>query len=181
MSSPSPRLDLMKLDEGLPGAIEPRYSAYCGSAAAFCLAAHGHKTGCLLMVFGLEEALLPVVWKEPHPDSATTWLNRNQAVEFGAIGIAFLLVEALTGYHVVSSSWIGTGCDYLLGTELSPGQLFPERRLRLEVSGIWAGTEADIRERIRKKRAQTSRGESEIPAIVVVVEFGDPVAGLVKA
>jgi hypothetical protein len=43
--------------------------------------------------------------------------------------------------------------------------------VRLEVSGVNAGTAADVKRRLQEKISQTLRGESNLPAIASVVGF----------
>lgn len=46
-----------------------------------------------------------------------------------------------------------------------------ETCIRLEVSGIKAGTSVDVQRRLREKVAQAARGQSNLPAIAAVVGF----------
>ena len=84
----------------------------------------------------------------------------------------------LTEYHVVQRSWKGTGFDYWLG--LKEDELF-QNAARLEVSGIRQGGDKDMEKRIKQKTDQISKSDRmRLPAFVVVVEFGRPLAAVVR-
>jgi hypothetical protein len=92
--------------------------------------------------------------------------------------VAILLVDSLTEYHIVERSFKGTGFDYWLGPKKS--RLF-QKAARLEVSGIREGSTNAIDKRIREKVAQTKQSDVlNLPAFVVVVEFGTPTATMVR-
>jgi hypothetical protein len=51
----------------------------------------------------------------------------------------------------------------------------------LEVSGIRQGDPGLIERRVSSKRRQTNRSDAmRLPAFIVVVEFGTPIAAVVK-
>jgi len=95
------------------------------------------------------------------------------ATEFGAYGVAVLLVETFTQFSVLERSQKGTGFDYWLAPKGSTAPLFQEKR-RLEVSGLLDGDESDMRGRLREKVAQLGRGGVPLPGYGVVVHFGRP-------
>jgi hypothetical protein len=106
------------------------------------------------------------------------WRNQEEATQFGACGIAALLVRALTDLVIVERSRTRTGFDYWLGHSEGDEVLF-QGKTRLEVSGIRRGTLGQISRREREKLEQLARGEGRglgrhLPAVVVVVEFGTP-------
>jgi len=142
-------------------------------AAAFCLEEQKHRHGVILAVQGDYKSAFSLFWPEVTDQVRREWGDPTEATEVGACGIAILLVDALTGYHIVKRSWRNTGFDYWLGKKKDD---LIQYAARLEVSGIRRGTER-IKGRARAKFAQTERSEgSGIPAIVVVVEFGKPAA-----
>lgn len=68
----------------------------------------------------------------------------------------------------------GTGFDYWLGDE---ADMPFQNKARLEVSGIRNGDQKIIKARVREKLTQTEVSDkTRLPAYVVVVEFGRPVA-----
>ena len=66
-----------------------------------------------------------------------------------------------------------TGFDYWLGRQDDPGPLF-QNRARLEVSGIRSGTNSAMSTRTRRKLVQVDQSAPILPAVVIVVEFGEP-------
>lgn len=115
-----------------------------------------------------------LLWPEV-TDQIERCLNDPEvATEHGAVGIAVLLIKRLVGYAVVQRSRKGTGFDYWLGDEADT--LF-RNKARLEVSGIRHGDQKTIRARVQQKLVQTEASdETRLPAYVVVVEFGQPLA-----
>jgi len=106
------------------------------------------------------------------------WGDPNEATENGAVGIAILLIDCLTDYHIVHRSYKNTGIDYWLGRKAD--QLF-QQDARLEVSGIRRGDQRQVDARVaaKLKQAEQSSG-SGLPVFVVVVEFGLPAAVVVE-
>jgi hypothetical protein len=123
-----------------------------------------------------------------------TWNDPAEAVEDGAAGIAALLAIKEIGYHVILRSRKATGIDYWLGdkdisnisqTERAATLALREAlrdndlvvRGRMEVSGIRLGNDSRVRAIVRRKLNQTNRSDDwGLPAYVVVVEFGRPLA-----
>jgi hypothetical protein len=52
--------------------------------------------------------------------------------------------------------------------------------VRLEVSGIRKGDDSRIKARIKQKLEQVSPTDGKLPAYIVVVEFSNPLAFIVK-
>jgi hypothetical protein len=52
--------------------------------------------------------------------------------------------------------------------------------VRLEVSGIRKGDDSRIKARIKQKLEQVSPTDGTLPAYIVVVEFSNPLAFIVK-
>ena len=91
-----------------------------------------------------------------------------------------MLIERETGYSVIQRSDKGSGVDYWLGDASDPKYRFSAR---LEVSGIRSGDSGRVRARIGRKLNQTKASDStygNLPAYVVVVEFGTPLAEVRK-
>ena len=85
-----------------------------------------------------------------------------------------MLAEQELGYAVIECSRRGTGFDYWLGAA-SAGTF--QRKARLEVSGIRQGNDRVVRTRVWQKLQQTDRSDAvQLPAYVIVVEFGRPLA-----
>jgi len=76
-------------------------------------------------------------------------------------------------YEVIQRSRKGTGFDYWMGDESA---LPFQNKARLEISGIRKGGESDIKTRVKQKLKQTNQSDGKLPAYVIVIEFGRPVA-----
>ncbi len=107
------------------------------------------------------------------------WADDQEATEFGACGIAALLIHEFTDLTVTERSVKGTGFDYWLGTKSSEAPLFQEKA-RLEVSGIRNGDDFALRRRVKEKTEQTKRLDGTLPAYIIVVEFSTPRSQTVK-
>src|SRR5271167_4337074 len=72
----------------------------------------------------------------PRFPGSLSYSPQEEATENGAVGVAILLVDRLTDYHIVQRSWKKTGFDYWLG--FKDAVVF-QGCARLEVSGIRQG------------------------------------------
>ncbi|MFM2431562.1 MAG: hypothetical protein RLZZ511_2775 [Cyanobacteriota bacterium] len=173
-------LNLDALATGLP-AVTAAFGAALGEAAMVCLDSQGHRSGVEIVVEGDFSACFRVGWSMAVTEQVRRcWNDLPYATEQGAYGLAFLIVQELTGYAVIERSIKGTGFDYWLGEALPISQLAFERKVRLEVSGILQGQESRIRARVKEKIEQTQQYGSRLPAYVVVIEFGQPQARMVQ-
>jgi hypothetical protein len=153
--------------------------AYLGQAAAVCLEREGHRSGVTIHLEGEFPAERAVQWLRLPEAAGRSWADSEEATECGASGVAILLVEAFTGLEVIERSRKGTRCDYWLGDPEDAALLF-QRKARLEVSGIGRGDASVVAGRVRQKVAQISGGDSRLPAVVVVVEFGRPTSVIAR-
>ena len=106
--------------------------------------------------------------------------NSKYTTEQAAYGIAFLIIQELTDYTVIERSRRGTGFDYWLGKKGDNNELPFQNAVRLEVSGIRKGDDSRIKARIKQKLEQVSPTDGTLPAYIVVVEFSNPLAFIVK-
>src|ERR1039458_150453 len=96
--------------------------------------------------------------------------NEIDATETGAYAVSLAAVEAVVGLVAVRRAETLTGADWYIareGTEIED----LESCIRLEVSGINAGSSSDVRRRLGEKVAQAARGQSNLPAMAAVVGF----------
>lgn len=173
MSSATIRLD--DLAAGMPG-ITPRIGAVFAEAAVLCFEEHSHSSGVPMPVDGDLVREISVAWSAlADPEQAKrAWADRQVTTEHGACCVAALLIAQLMDLVVVERSRKGTGFDYWLGKSAGDAQLF-QKRARLEVSGIAKGTEPLLMARIRQKVNQTKVSDGvRLPAVIAVVEFGEP-------
>lgn len=166
-------LNLSDLANGLP-AISPAFGQYLAEAGAVCLESQGHSKGQELSVQGIQSKGYPLHWPDVTDQIQRCLNDPDVATEHGAVGIAVLLMKRLIGYAVIQRSRKGTGFDYWLGDEADvPFQ----NKARLEVSGIRNGDQKTVNARVREKLTQTEvSDETRLPAYIVVVEFGRPLA-----
>ena len=148
-------------------------------AGSVCLESEGHTQGVQLTVRGDVNNRYSVRWHPVDDQARRAWGDATEATEYGAAGIAALLTERVLPYTIIERSMKDTGFDYWLGDGAS--DLPMERVARLEVSGIRHGNDSDIRRRVKDKLKQTDRSDSVfLPAYVIVVEFGNPLAEVVE-
>jgi hypothetical protein len=103
------------------------------------------------------------------------------ATEYGAYGIAAILMPYLTQLTVIEHSIKGRGFgfDFWLGSIDDPQTVF-QRKARLEVSGIRQGSQSVLQSRVNMKLEQISPSDILSPGYVCVVEFGTPRARIVQ-
>jgi len=144
-------------------------------AAAVCLDFHNHKQGVLLSVLQKgEKILFKLYWEVVTNKIRDSRNDMDYTVESGAYCLAMMVIKKLTDYAVVKQSKKGTGFDYWLGKSSSITGL--QEKARLEVSGILNGTNGQINQRLKEKERQITKSDSmNIPAFIVIVEFGNPV------
>ena len=107
----------------------------------------------------------------------SSWMDADVAAEWGACGIAALLVEYCTDCTIVARSRKGTGFDYWLGREdATPESVLFQDVGRLEVSGINKGRSSSVAQRVKKKEQQVLAYGKTMPSLVAVIEFGKPLA-----
>ena len=178
------RIDLAQLSEGLPGLTAPLIEAHC-EAILICFEEHYHQSGVQCDLNDLNEKLsnLEFVWVETITEKTRrAWRNRITATEWGAAGIAFLVVLAFSEYTVIEQAVIGTGFDYWLGYEEDADKFDFQPKARLEVSGILSEQNTSkIKQRVKAKMKQTKQSDAlKLPAYIVVVEFSHPVVYMVR-
>jgi len=170
-------LHLGRLGRGYPG-LTPNGGVHLAQACTVCLEERGHVSGmCRLVSRGAYSALYRLAWSDIDDRVVRQWNDDQEATEEGACGLAILLITSLTDFQVVMRSRKGTGFDYWLGRK--DDELF-QNAARLEVSGIRFGDQRLVDRRLHQKREQTKRSDGALPAFVVVVEFGTPLAVVEK-
>lgn len=146
-------------------------------AAALCLEHQGHGNRVTLTVRGSYSGTVTVLRSRVDDQMRRCYADMQEATEFGACGIAILLIRERIGYTVIERSVKGTGFDYWLGHE---DDLPFQNKARLEVSGILAGDDKQIAARVRRKSKQTAPTDgTALSAYIVVVEFSRPEARVV--
>jgi hypothetical protein len=174
-------LNLATLQDGLP-AITPAYGLALAEAAAVCMDDEGHSTLVVLEVIGDHQAQYQITWPTVTEQMQRCWNDREYATEQGAYAIAFLLLQEIGGFTAIRRSRRGTGYDYLLSRTASPPlkDNYLANLVRLEVSGIRSGTISQVRSRVKLKLEQVKPTDNLMPAYIVVVEFGRPLAQIAQ-
>jgi hypothetical protein len=167
-----PECDLRELRRGAPG-ITRAFGLYLAEAAAICLESRRHNPGVCLRVNGAFNCTPVLFWVPTNEQTRRCHNDLQCATEYGAYGVALVMVKHLTGKVVVERSRKGTGFDYWLGER--DDEMF-QQTTRLEVSGILVGDHSKIDSRVATKVLQTARSDGQLPAYVVIVEFGGPVS-----
>lgn len=169
-------LYLQDLDHGC-GCITPAWGAGLAEAASVCLDAQGHESPKPFDVSGHINHQHTLHWLRVSEQMRRCFDDPEDAAEHGAYGIAALLVAKHTSFEVLDRSRKGTGFDYWLGDRASASIPFASPSARLEVSGIGNGAPSAVRARVKQKLVQTSPTDAlGLPAFVVVVEYGTPLA-----
>jgi hypothetical protein len=145
-------------------------------AATICLEEQGHGREVVLQVTGEFVATYRLRRPDVTEQMRGTY-DAEEATEFGACGIAILVIREQTGW-TVQRAFKGDGFDYWLGTvdEDRPFQ----NMARLEVSGIRQGNESRITTRLKEKREQLRGRDNLLLAYVAIVEFSRPEARVEK-
>ncbi len=118
-----------------------------------------------------------VSWREPSEQVKRSWADEPFATEQGAYAVAIGLAREARGLVALERSRRFNGFDYWLGEDEQT--LFADK-VRLEVSGIRHGTDAQIKARVKQKVEQVAVSDGELKGLVIVVEFGKPRAEVVE-
>lgn len=149
---------------------------FMADAAAICLEEQGHDSEAILRVVGEFRATYRLERLDVTEPMRASY-DSEEATEFGACGVAILVMRDMTGF-TVQRAFKGGGFDYWLGT-LNEEQPFANAA-RLEVSGIRRGNRQQIAARVKQKLAQVRRSDGVLAAYVAVVEFSTPVMRIEK-
>ena len=168
---------LASLAKGRVG-ITPAFGQSISEAAAVCLDGQGHSSPTNMAISGQYDISAIVEWMPPSDQAKRCWNDDQYATEHGAYCVACLIIEQC-GLEVVERSKKKTGFDFWLGRKDDQGSLF-QGLSRLEVSGIRNGNRTELESRVKQKINQTKVSDGVLPAIVVVVEFGRPIAKMVE-
>jgi hypothetical protein len=167
--SDAENITLDRLHERHPGLTSSLAQSYV-EAACVCLARH-HQPPVIFSVNHAGTELNRTV-DFSIPDVRIKKANANEldATETGAYGLSLAAIESVAGMVAVGRAETRTGADWYIAPN---GEHLEdlENCVRLEVSGINAGTSSDVNRRLKEKIAQATNGKSNLPAIAVVVGF----------
>jgi hypothetical protein len=117
-----------------------------------------------------------VSWEALGDAHKSTYADLQEATEFGAYGIALIVIRELTGKAAIERSAKGGGFDWWIGDTDDPFALPFQGKTRLEVSGILRDRGGHLESRLQRKRHQTDPSDSIGPAMIAIVELGQPKA-----
>ncbi|WP_214071829.1 hypothetical protein [Mucilaginibacter sp. dw_454] len=165
-------LPISLLEDGHSTGLSVRTGGFYSETASVCLNLHGHPvkvnfpvSGALAFDYELESISVDQMAVDSSGDV-------EEATQFGAMGLAILIINDQTGWKV-KRSWKGTTFDFWVGEE--DDTLVFQKRARLEVSGDFKGTDTEIAARLKQKMEQTKPSDHlKIPAYGIVVEFSNP-------
>lgn len=175
-------LVLEDLKQGLPGLTEEAGGSLRENAMV-CLDSQGYSSGvnCEMKTLKRTLSILQISWTGDVTDQMrNTWYDRREASEFGAAGVAILVILAFTKYTVLRRMDIDekTGMDYWLSKKADVSDLtenFLQGDARLEVAGRRSASTGTIRSIVQSKLKRSSKSDrSGTPAYVIVMEFGRP-------
>ena len=167
--SDAENIRLHRLDERHPG-LTPALAQSYVEAACVCLARHHQPP----VIFSVNQAGnkhdRTVDFLIPDDRTRNAHANEIDATETGAYGLSLAAVESVVGMVAVRRAETQTGADWYIAPD---GEFLEdlESCVRLEVSGISAGSSSDVNRRLQEKIAQAARGNSNLPAIAAVVGF----------
>jgi hypothetical protein len=173
-------IDLMQqLSKGMPG-LEKAIGMVFANTAAVCLENQSHSPGVLIFVDGTFSSNETLTWTPVTSELRDSYKDLQEATEWGASGVAIVLLEKFAGLVVLERSIKGTGFDYWMGLRGVSNQALFQGKARLEVSGILRGDEKTLTSRVKKKRKQVGTSTTAVPAYVAVIEFGQPKGRVTK-
>lgn len=157
------------------------FGAICTDAASVCLDDQRHLHPVNLQIEGIQSCAIELQWNEIDDTVRRFNADPEVATEYGAYGIAALIMPHLTHLTIIERSIKGKGFgfDFWLGSIENSDILF-QHKARLEVSGIRQGSATIIQSRVNMKLKQISPSDSIAPGYVVVVEFSSPQVYIVE-
>lgn len=177
------KIDLDSLNNGIPAVSEGK-AKMLKETCIWCLNSCKHQNGVALTAQNNKNTeILPICWNEKSidRDAIDRAYNKEDAIEFGAEALSFILVRECTKYTAIRRSATGTGIDYWLGKKRRAGnKIFSSADARLEISGILKQTTSNsVKRRVKEKLEQTTPTDKSFPVFISIIEFGQPQAEMV--
>lgn len=159
-------LQIQGMADRHPGLTHPLATTYL-DAARVCLDRH-HVSPISFDISEAGETRLE--WELTDEHCRGAYANDIDTTEMGAYACSIASIELARGLFAVRRAETLTGADYYLAPE-DTAVLDLESCVRLEVSGSDIGSHADLLARLRQKVKQARNGQSNLPALAVVVGF----------
>lgn len=177
------KLNLDSLDVGIP-ALSPGKAEMLKETCVWCLSECNHDNGVTIKARnGEKRQEIPICWEDSSVDkeAINRTYNKEDAIEYGAEAVSFLLIRECTEYTAIRRAATGTGIDYWLGSKKIVGNnIFSNTDARLEVSGILKETASNsIQKRVTEKLKQTAPTDNTFPVFISIIEFSQPHAEMV--
>lgn len=167
----TPKEKINDLALGVPNLSEPLLKSFA-EACSYCLDLVGHNSGVFLRISGDVSNQIFLEWNSVDDTIKRSYNDSQEALEWGATAISFLIIKNFTNYTVIERSCKGTGFDFWLGDYNDP--LF-QRKAKLEASGIMEESKNNkVTTRVKTKINQINSSNNTINGYVVVVEFSNP-------
>lgn len=167
------RLQLEHLATGRVRRLPPSIGSMLKTCAEVALHRQTHTSPTPLQLRGILAQQADLSWITP-TQAEDAALDGEEPTEYGAAGLALLLVQNLTEFRYARRAWKGGGYDYWLAEKADSGF---QDAARLEVSGIADNDDTKVAARVKEKKEQVQIScFTGLPALVVVVGFRDPVA-----
>lgn len=137
-------------------------------AAGVCLSRH-HSPPTTFEIHSREIKIVgALIWPLPDDRARRACNNADDATRDGAYSVGIAAIEMATGLNTIDRAETRTVADYYLARADDPSL---ERAYRLEIAGSDQGTTSMLKSRLRRKIEQAAEGESDLPAIALVVGF----------
>lgn len=162
-------LPIKDLDKRHPGLTRSIANCFL-EAASVCLDRHHKPPQTFTILNGSIQIDANAKWKPSSGRNKAAWANEIDATEWGAYGFAIAAVELSEELYAIHRAETKTGADYYVAPK---GNSFDdlENAFRLEVSGTASDDGSVIDSRLHLKIRQASIGNSNLPAIAIVVGF----------
>jgi hypothetical protein len=153
-------------------ALTPSIAGCYSEAAAVCLSRHHVSPVQVRLSDNGSKSSAEIRWESPDERTLAAWANTTDATEAAAYCCVIAGVELLRGLVAVRRAETCTGADYYLGPPGS-GADDLEDCVRLEVSGVDAGDDREVANRLTNKVRQARAGHSNLPAMAGVFGFSE--------
>lgn len=163
-----PSLPIHDMHQRHPGLSEATASSN-SEALRVCLDRHHQSPADFEIINDGKTLSAEANWHPTDSQTQRAWANEIVATEAGAYACVLATLELAEGLVAVERADTGTGADYYLTSADYSDDL--ESALRVEVSGLNAGSPTKIRSRLQQKVDQVAAGASALPALAGVVGF----------
>ena len=176
-------IDLNSLFSGRVG-LTPSEGGHLAECAVVCYDRSGHSALPALEVAGRVERRFALSGPLITNRMRRSYGDIQEATEYGACGIAALVVEACEGLTILERApKDGGGFDYFLTPitdfiALDSDNFFADATAVLEVSGVLQGTPVEVQYRLNEKVRRFQDAVNLLPTFVVIVSFGASFARL---